>query len=146
MDESMTAWCKARGCVRDSWDAMTVDAVARGYAALAELGRAPVPVARASDWARSSGAAAVAELAGVARRGSDPQRRKGHRVCCARPPEKREERRDLYEPLMPLIWFLESMERTPGDALRGHGDVMLDPYPDIRAQIARWYDGATVAS
>lgn len=142
----MTAWCKARGCVREYWDTMTVDAVARGYAALAELGRAPVPVARASGWAQSSGATAVAGLASAARSGPDLQQSHGKRACCARPTGTRGAHRNPYESLMPLIWFLESMERTPGDALRGHGDVMLDPYPDIRVQIARWYDSATVAS
>ena len=149
MVEPMTAWCKSRGFDKREWSAETVDVVARAHGALAMLGASPVRVDIASAWARTSGTPVVAELAVIARsRSEQGRRRKPSRMCGGRSgfPRHESTNKNNHEELMPLVWFLENMERAPGGALHGHGDVMLDPYPDVRMRIAQWYDRTTNAS
>ncbi len=133
MTQSFGAWCSAHDCAVATWDSDFGDAVCEAHAALASLGTTPVSIPAASAWCRELGCPALRTLAAV-RSDHTPRNAGG---CCGATPGQTDCGGELRTAA--VVWFLEQMERTPGDALRGHGDVLLDPYPALRASIARWY-------
>ena len=133
MTQSFGAWCSAHDCAVATWDSDFGDAVCGAHAALAALGTTPVSIPTASAWCRELGSPALRVLATL-RADSTPR---SAQLCCGAPRDRLDSSAQVRTAA--VVWFLEQMERTPGDALRGHGDVLLDSYPALRSAITRWY-------